>query len=127
MLSFEGETGPYVQYSYARANSILRRAENIGSEVDYNLLTSKEEFELIKTLENFNKQILLAIDKLEPSIVTRYVIDVAKCFSKFYATHSVLNLEDEVLKATRLKLVEATCQVIKNALELIGIDVVEAM
>lgn len=127
MLSFEGETGPYVQYSYARANSILRRAENIGSEVDYNLLTSKEEFELIKTLENFNKQILLAIDKLEPSIVTRYVIDVAKCFSKFYAAHSVLNLEDEVLKATRLKLVEATCQVIKNALVLIGIDVVEEM
>ena len=58
---------------------------------------------------------------------TRYAIDVAKSFNKFYTVHSVLNLEDEVLKATRLKLVEASAQVIKNALELIGIEVVEKM
>lgn len=127
ILSFEGETGPYVQYSYARANSILRRAENVNIEVDYTKLNSKEEFELIKTLENFNKQILLALDKLEPSIITRYSIDVAKAFNKFYNNQSVLNLEDEVLKATRIKLVEATCQVIKNSLELIGVNVVEKM
>ena len=127
ILSFEGETGPYVQYSYARANSILRRAENISSEVDYAKLNSKEEFELVKILENFNKQILLALDKLEPSILTRYVIEVAKAFNKFYNAHSVLNLDDEVLKATRLKLVEASCIVIKNGLELIGIEVVEKM
>ena len=127
ILSFEGETGPYVQYSYARANSILRRAENVTGEVDYSKLNSKEEFELIKTLENFNKQILLALDKLEPSIITRYAIEVAKSFNKFYNNHSVLNLEDESLKATRLKLVEATCQVIKNALDLVGIEVVEKM
>ncbi|MGG7177069.1 arginine--tRNA ligase [Clostridium paraputrificum] len=127
ILSFEGETGPYVQYSYARAKSILRRAEGVTGEVDYSKLNSKEEFELVKTLENFNKQILLAIDKLEPSILTRYVIEVAKSFNKFYNAHSVLNLEDESLKATRLKLVEATCQVIKNGLDLIGLDVVEKM
>ena len=127
ILSFEGETGPYVQYSYARAKSILRRAENLSCEVDYSKLNSKEEFELVKTLENFNKNIILALDKLEPSILTRYVIEVAKSFNKFYNAHSVLNLEDEVLKATRLKLVEATCQVIKNGLELIGLDVVEKM
>lgn len=127
ILSFDGETGPYVQYSYARAKSILRRAEGINAEADFSKLTSKEEFELVKTLENFNKNILLALDKLEPSVLTRYVIEVAKDFNKFYNAHSVLNLEDEVLKATRLKLVEATCQVIKNGLELIGIDVVEEM
>lgn len=127
ILSFEGETGPYVQYSYARAKSILRRAGEVKGEVDYSKLNSKEEFELIKSLENFNKQILLALDKLEPSILTRYVIEVAKEFNKFYNAHSVLNLEDEVLKATRLKLVEATCQVIKNGLDLLGIEVVEKM
>lgn len=127
ILSFEGETGPYVQYSYARANSILSRAENISSEVDYSKLSSKEEFELVKVLANFNNQIKLATDKLEPSILTRYVIEVAKAFNKFYNAHSVLNLEDEVLKATRLNLVRSSLQVIKNGLELLGIDVVEKM
>ena len=127
ILSTEGETGPYVQYAYARAKSILRRAENVSDTVDYSKLNSKEEFELIKTLESFNKYILLALDKLEPSILTRYVIEVAKGFNRFYNAHSVLNLEDEVLKATRLKLVEASSQVIKNGLALLGIDVVEKM
>lgn len=127
ILSFDGETGPYVQYAYARAKSILRRAEGISKEVDYSKLSSKEEFELVKTLDNFKNQILLALDKLEPSIVTRYTIEVAKAFNKFYNAHSILNLEDEVLKATRLKLVEASAQVIKNGLDLLGIDVVEKM
>ncbi|KIL06792.1 UNVERIFIED_ORG: arginine--tRNA ligase [Clostridium botulinum] len=127
ILSFEGETGPYVQYSYARANSIISRAENISSEVDYSKLSSKEEFELVKVLANFNNQIKLATDKLEPSILTRYVIEVAKSFNKFYNAHSVLNLDDEVLKATRLSLVKSSLQVIKNGLELLGIDVVEKM
>lgn len=127
ILSFDGETGPYVQYAYARAKSILRRAEGISKEVEYSKLLSKEEFELVKTLDNFKNQILLALDKLEPSIVTRYTIEVAKAFNKFYNAHSILNLEDEVLKATRLKLVEASAQVIKNGLDLLGIDVVEKM
>ena len=127
ILSFDGETGPYIQYSYARAKSILRRAGNISDNVDYSKLSSKEEFELVKALENFNKSILLALDKLEPSILSRYVIDVAKAFNKFYNAHSVLNLDDEILKNTRLKLVEASTIVIKNGLYLLGIDVVEKM
>jgi arginyl-tRNA synthetase len=127
MLSFEGETGPYVQYSYARANSILSRVGEVNAEADFSKLNSKEEFELVKTLENFEKQIHLATEKLEPSIITRYAIEVAKTFNKFYNAHSVLNLEDEELKSARIALVKATCQVIKNSLELIGIEVVEKM
>ncbi len=127
MLSFEGETGPYVQYSYARANSILTRAGELKGSPDYSKLTSKEEFELVKVIEGFSKQIHLAIEKLEPSIVTRYAIEVAKSFNKFYNAHSVLNLEDEELKEARLNLVKATCQVIKNSLELLGIEVVDKM
>ena len=127
MLSFEGETGPYVQYSYARAKSILRKAEGINGDADFSKLTSKEEFELTKVLEGFNKAILLAIDRLEPSVVIRYTIEVAKAFNKFYNAHSVLNLEDTGLKVARLKLIEATAQVIKNSLNLIGINVVEEM
>ena len=127
ILSFEGETGPYVQYAYARGNSILTRAGECSGTVDYSKLTSKEEFELVKSLGNFNNVITLALDKLEPSILTRYVIEVAKGFNKFYNAHSVLNLEDEDLKATRLNLVKASLQVIKNGLELLGIGVVEKM
>lgn len=127
ILSFDGETGPYVQYSYARGNSILNKGKDCKGTVDYSRLSSKEEFELVKSIANFNNTITLALDKLEPSILTRYVIEVAKGFNKFYNAHSVLNLEDEDLKATRLNLVKASLQVIKNGLELLGIDVVEKM
>lgn len=128
ILSFEGETGPYVQYSYARGNSILERAGEIDlTNVDYSKLNSKEEFELIKSLEGFKKNIHLAIEKFEPSVMSRYVIEVAKLFNKFYNAHSVLNLEDEELKKARLALVKASLQVIKNGLGLLGIEVVEKM
>lgn len=127
ILSFEGETGPYVQYAYARGNSILERAGEFSGSIDYSKLSSKEEFELVKSLGNFNNVITLALDKLEPSILTRYVIEVAKGFNKFYNAHSVLNLEDEELKRARLNLVKASLQVIKNGLELLGIGVVEKM
>ncbi|RMD02484.1 arginine--tRNA ligase [Clostridium autoethanogenum] len=128
MLSFEGETGPYVQYSYARGKSILRKAPaGISENVDYSKLSSKEEFELVKILHGFNKAVLSAINKLEPFIVTRYVIDAAKAFNKFYNAHSIINAEDEDVKAARIQLVKASCQVIKNGLNLLGIDVVEKM
>ena len=128
ILSFEGETGPYVQYSYARGNSILERAGDVDlTNIDYSKLNSKEEFELIKSLESFKKNVHSAIEKLEPSVVTRYVIEVAKEFNKFYNAHSVLNLEDEELKKARLALVKASLQVIKNGLGLLGIEVVEKM
>jgi len=127
MLSFDGETGPYVQYSYARGKSILRKVGEINGDIDFSKLNSKEEFELIKTLEGFNNAINYSIDKFEPSIVTRYVVDVAKAFNKFYNAHKISNVEDISLKNARIKMVEATCQVIKNALYLIGLEVVEKM
>ncbi|MHB8035273.1 arginine--tRNA ligase [Clostridium botulinum] len=127
ILSFDGETGPYVEYSYARGKSILRKAGELTGEADYSKLSSKEEFQLAKLLGGFNDAIMNAIDKLEPAMVTRYVIEVAKAFNKFYNAHGILNAEDNDVKLARVKLVEATCQVIKNALNLLGIDVVEEM
>lgn len=127
MLNFDGETGPYVQYTYARGKSILRKLGLSQGNVDYSKLNSKEEFELIKLLGAFKDAIDNSIDKLEPSIVTRYAVDVAKAFNKFYNSHSIANAEDEETKNARLKMVEATCQVIKNALNLLGIDTVEKM
>lgn len=127
MLSFDGETGPYVQYTYARAKSILRKFGEISSEIDYSKLTSEEEFELVKKLQGFNEAILNAIDKLEPFIVTRYAIDVAKAFNKFYNSCNIINTEDIGLKNARMMLVKASSVVIKNALNLLGIKTVEKM
>lgn len=127
MLSFDGETGPYVQYSYARGKSILRKVGGINAVPDYSKLDSKEEYELVKILQGFNDAINYSIDKFEPSVVTRYAVDVAKAFNKFYNAHKISNVDDESLKCARLKLVEAVCQVLKNALYLIGLEVVEKM
>lgn len=127
MLSFEGETGPYVQYTYARGKSILRKVGQCDGDVDYSKLSSKEEFELVKELEGFQSAIAAAIDKLQPSMITRYIIEVAKAFNKFYNAHNILNSENEEVKSARVNLVRATLQVIKNGLELIGLQVVEEM
>lgn len=125
VLSFEGETGPYVQNIYAIANGILKRVGNLDVVPNFSKLNSKEEIELVKILDGFAIEIHNATEKLEPSIMTRYIIEVANKFNKFYNIHSLLNLEDKELMKARLVLVEATCQVIKNALALIGIGVVE--
>ncbi|AJA47654.1 arginine--tRNA ligase [Clostridium pasteurianum DSM 525 = ATCC 6013] len=127
MLSFDGETGPYVQYTYARAKSILRKLGNGSGEIDYSKLNTSEEFELVKYIESFQNAILAAIDKLEPSILTRHIIEIAKAFNKFYNLHKIATEEDKEIKNARLKLVEATAQVIKNGLNLLGISVVESM
>lgn len=131
VLSFEGETGPYVQYTFARGKSILRKSNIDIENVDYDkylsLLVDDNENNLIKVLSDFNNQIKNAINYLEPSIITRYVIDVAKSFNKFYNSNNILNLEDEDLKIARLILVYATTIVIKNALYLIGIETVDEM
>ena len=125
MLSFDGETGPYVQKLYGIAKGILKRGGDIDIAPNFSKLNSKEELELVKILEKFTGKIHNATDKLEPSIMTRYIIEVANKFNKFYSVHSLLNLEDKELMKARLVLVEATCQVMKNALSLIGIEVVE--
>ena len=125
ILSFDGETGPYVQYTYARAKSILRKNE-IKDDSVLALLDSQEEFELAKTLNGFNDAVLAAIDKYEPSIVTRYVLQVAKDFNKFY-NNCPINSAEEGIKQSRLKLVLATTMVLRNALNLLGIETVEEM
>jgi arginyl-tRNA synthetase len=127
MLNFEGETGPYAQYTYARGKSILRKAGEVSGNADFSKITSPEEFELVKNIGRLQDAILAAIDKLEPSILTRHVIEIAKAFNKFYNAHGILNAQDEETKNARLKLVEATCQAVKNGLNLIGLEVVEKM
>lgn len=129
MLDFEGESGPYVQYSYARGKSILRKATESGisyEDADLRLLMGNEEFALIKLIQRFNDAVREAANKYEPSVVTRYITDLAQQFNKFYNNCSIMKSEGELQKA-RLALTEAACSCLKAGLELIGVEVVEQM
>lgn len=128
MLDFEGESAPYVQYSYARGRSILRRCDIDYSNPDFSLTTSDEEYELIKQINAFGTAIQDAAAKNEPFYINRYVTLLAKSFNKFYNTHPILKGDvDEETKKARLAIVDAATQVIKSALSLLGIETVESM
>lgn len=127
LLNFEGETGPYVQYSYARAKSVLKKGQiDNFNKVEFDLLNTDEEFNLIKSLAEFKESIVRAKEKYEPSIISRKVMDIAKNFNKFYNTSKIM-VDDEKLKEQRLALAYATSIVIKNGLKLLGIKTVDQM
>lgn len=129
MLDFEGESGPYCQYGYARGRSILRRAAGIDySCADMSRVVSDEEYSLVKQLDAFGEAVKNAAEKNEPFYINRYVTDLTKAFNKFYNTHPILRDDvDEETKKARLALVDASTQVIKTALGLLGIETVESM
>lgn len=127
VLNFDGETGPYVQYTYARAKSVLRKAgiDEIKP-LDIEKITSDEEFTLVKKLAGFEDVVVKAKEKYEPSLITRHLTDIAKSFNKFYNSSKIM-VEDEKLKEERLALAYVTAIVIKTALGLLGIRTVEKM
>ncbi len=127
ILDFNGESGPYVQYSYARGKSVLRKAETedlTGYSFDYDI--TPEEYSLCKLLSEFSDTVKAASEKNEPFYINRYVTNVAKAFNKFYNTTPILKGEESTMKA-RLLITEATTVCIKNALALLGINTVERM
>lgn len=128
MLNFDGETGPYAQYTHARACSILRKAgiENIDSEIDYSLISDNASVNVAKVLNEFPGKIEESAEKNEPYIVTRHIIEICKAFNKFYNENNIMNSEDETKKA-RLAVVIAVKNAIKTGLELIGIKAPEQM
>ena len=117
-LSFDGNTGPYAQYTYARTCSVLERAKGMRTEMTDAPLTA-EEFELSKTISVFPERIKSAIEDYEPSCVTRYILDLCAAYNRFYHECKIVNCEDEAQRASRIALTKAANRVLKTALELI--------
>ncbi len=124
-LSFEGESSPYIQYSYARAISILKKVK-ISKKVNFSLLDKKEENSLIKTLSNFPNVFSKALKDLKPNYIANYAYELAQKFNEFYHTCPVIQEEKE-LSNSRISLVLTFTYIIKNCLNLLGIDAPEKM
>ncbi|BCK44386.1 arginine--tRNA ligase [Streptococcus suis] len=125
MVSFEGETGPYVQYAYARIQSILRKANFVPSaENDYKLADA-ESWDIIKHIQNFSNVVERAGDKFDPSLIAKYAINLAQAFNKYYAHTRILDKSPE--RDSRLALAYATGLVLKEALRLLGVKAPEKM
>lgn len=134
ILNFDGETGPYVQYTHARCASLLRKAgENIVAKaqdpknVDFALLAKSDSaYELTKLIYAFPGVVEQAGEKYEPSIITRHIIDIAQCFNKFYHDEHII-VDDEVEKTSKIALVIATKRVIATGIGLLGMKAPERM
>ena len=118
-LSFEGNTGPYAQYTYARTCGILEKSSNIDFKKTAPVVTTNEESELLKVLSKFNEAVNSAIKEYEPSVITRYIIDVCSAFNKFYHNCQIVTAEDEAVRNTRIRLTDATKTVLGTAFGLI--------
>ena len=126
LLNFDGETGPYVQYTYARASSVLRKIGEVPDTIAYTLLTDEASIGLLKEIERYPQVIKDAAERYEPSVIARYSIDLAHAFNKFYHECQI-NVEDETTKYTRTNVVKIARYIIKDALSLLGIQCPEQM
>ena len=125
MVSFEGETGPYVQYAYARIQSILRKANFTPSTDATYSLSDPESWEIIKLLQDFARVVKRATENYDPSLIAKYAINLAQAFNKYYAHTRILDESPE--RESRLALSYSTAVVLKEALRLLGVDAPEKM
>jgi arginyl-tRNA synthetase len=129
-ISFDGFTGPYCQYAYARISGILRNAAELGlSDVNcnYSVLGNEEELMLVRHLIQFPEELEIAANELTPSRVAVHVFNIAKAFNQFYNKHQVIRAESQNLAKARLTLIKACRVALKTGLNLLGIDVLDKM
>lgn len=128
ILNFEGETGPYVQYTYARCSSLLRAVPDFDetADIDYSIITDLEAMELLKAINKFPKAVADAAEKYEPFLISRFAIEVAQAFNRFY-NGCRINVPETDVRNARLKLAAVTRRTLRNALALLGIDCPEQM
>ncbi|MBD3355426.1 arginine--tRNA ligase [Candidatus Woesearchaeota archaeon] len=126
-LSFEGETGPYVQYAHARISSILKKYnKKIPKKINYSLLNTDDDKKLIFLLSKFPEEVENAAESYKPHLLARYLLDLSQAFNEFYHECPILQ-SDEDTKTARLNLILSVQQVLKNGLNLLGIEAPEAM
>jgi arginyl-tRNA synthetase len=125
-IDFHGFTGPFIQYTYARIKSILRKTGFIHVEIPSQSLLPLEKQLLVK-LEQFSKVLTEAADELNPAVLANYIYHLAKLFNSFYSEHSVVNAENEEKKHLRLGIAIMVANVLKSGMELLGIKVPERM
>ncbi|MBP3547516.1 MAG: arginine--tRNA ligase [Alistipes sp.] len=128
-IDFNGNTGPFIQYTHARIRSIMRKAEEAGIKMDSFASASlvQDEVELIKALSEYPATVRTAGEQFAPSVVAAYAYDLAKQFNGYYHDHSILKEEDEAVRALRLKLAGVVARTLKSAMALLGIAVPERM
>ena len=128
ILNFQGETGPYVQYTYVRTKSVLEKAGYIPAieEIKFDKLLDETSINIIKLIYNFENTLIQVTEKEEPSILSRYLIDVAKAFSNFYNDNKIL-VEDKEIQNARVYLTYAVGKVLKTGSKLLGIEMPNKM
>ena len=128
MLSFQGETGPYIQYTYVRTNSVIEKAKNIPEFKDINIELLQDEYSqnIVRLIYNFEDILNQVIEKSEPSILARYLIDLSKAYSNFYNENKIISEEKE-LTDSRVFLTYAVGKVLKSGARLLGIEMPEKM
>ncbi len=129
-ISFDGFTGPYCQYAYARISGILEKARSASAglkEPAFNRLGNVEEVQLLQKLIEFPAEVAGAVRDLNPSKIAVHIFETAKAFNQFYNKHQVLQADGASLVSARLELIKATATVLKNGLGLLGVDVLENM
>ena len=125
-LNFDGETGPYVMYTHARCMSVLRKCGDVDAAPDYSALDDPEAQAVVRLIDDFPGVVHLAVERNEPSLVTRFSVELAKAYNKFYYEHRILD-DDLSARAARVELTRAASQTIKTALGLIGIEAPDRM
>ena len=127
-IDFNGNTGPFIQYTYARIRSILRKADNQNSQFSIlNPQLSDKEIELIQKMSEYGAAVEQAGKDYSPSGIANYCYELTKVFNQFYHDYSILNEEDEQKRQVRLVLARNVAKVIKNGMSLLGIEVPERM
>ncbi|MBE6580576.1 MAG: arginine--tRNA ligase [Ruminococcaceae bacterium] len=124
-LNFEGNTGPYVQYTYARTCAVLRRAEGVDVQESDLAITAPDEATLLKVLARFPEKVSAAIAEYEPSVITRYILDVCAAFNRFYHNCQIIGADDPAVRATRVAITRATNVVLGNAFPLVCLKTME--
>ena len=130
-IDFNGNTGPFIQYTHARIKSVLRKANSAGMEIpqaiNTNLPFSQKEIDLIKMIDLYTETVEVAAEQLSPAIIANYVYDLAKEFNQFYHDSPILKEENAELRSMRLALSMQIADIIKSSTGLLGISVPEQM